>query len=86
MRSMPLMMISLRRSAKATRRMITIRGAAHRADLEALVAPVRAADPLAVALEAAGAAAAALDHLVRASPTSLATMVVCPTSWTCHGR
>ena len=79
------MTINLRRSAKATRRMITIRGAAHRADLEALVAPVRAADPLAAAL-VAEAAAAALDPLVRASPTSSATMVASPMSWTCHGR
>ena len=79
------MKISLRRSVKATRRMILIRGAVNRVDLEALVAPVRAVDPLAAALEGAEAAAA-LDHLVRASPTCLATMVASPTPWTCHGR
>ena len=80
-----MMMISLRRSKKAMRRMIVIRGAVDRTDLEALAAPVRAADPLAAALVGAEAAAA-LDHLVRASPTCLATMVASPTSWTCHGR
>ena len=85
MRSMALMTISLRRSAKATRRMILIRGVVLRTDLEALVAPVRAVDLLAVALEGAGVAAA-LDHPARASPTFLATTVASPTSWTCHGR
>ena len=79
------MTISLRRSAKATRRMILIRGVVHRTDLEALVAPVRAVDPLAAALEGAEAAVA-LDLLARASPTCLAIMAGCPTSWTCHGR
>ena len=59
------MMISLRHSKKVMRRMIRIRGAVNRVDLEALVAPVRAGDPLAAALEGAEAAAA-LDHLVRA--------------------
>ena len=85
-RSTALMMSNLRRSKKAKRRMIIIRGAVDLPDLDALVAPVRAVgSPLAAALEGAEAAAA-LDHLVRASPTYLATMVVSPTPWTCHGR
>ena len=85
MRSTTMMTISLRRSILVTRRMIIIRGVALHSDLEALAAPVLVADPLVVALVGAEAAAA-LGHLVRASPTCLATMVVSPTPWTCHGR